>query len=177
MKIFKTLIFFSFFISFSAYSNNFAVFSSKFILNNLDEYKIFLNDLDKVKESIFNNLKLEKNILLSEQKEIEDSKLLLNNDEYLSRLSQFDEKKNIFNQKIEKYNNYLSYNLEINERIIYDQMIDIVKDIASERNIDLIFNENQYFIASNDINISNNILEKFNNLTFNLKIVDFENYE
>ena len=76
--------------------------------------------------------------------------------------------KNNFESKVDKYNNYIQSNLEFNENIILNEILQIVENIAIEKKIDLVLNENQYYLSSDEINISNIIIQKLNKI--NLKL-------
>ena len=82
-------------------------------------------------------------------------------------------KKN-FEEKVNKFNNYLKKSIEVNENIILNEIVKIVKKIAVENEIDIIFSDEQYFLASDNIDISGQIYNELNNLNITLQLTPYE---
>ena len=82
-------------------------------------------------------------------------------------------KKN-FEEKVNKFNRYLKESIEINEKKILNEIVKIVKKIAVENEIDIIFSDEQYFLASDNIDISGQIYNELNNLKINLQLSSYE---
>ena len=112
--------------------------------------------------------------LTSPLKEIEDSKILLSNEKYLSKISEFNKMKDLFEKKVNKLNNYLKENIEINEKKILSEIAKIVERIAVEESIDIILSDEQYFLASDTIDISGYIYNDLNNHNINLQLSEYE---
>ena len=93
--------------------------------------------------------------------------------EYDTKTADFNIEKNNFELKIDKYNSYIRLNIEFNENIILNEISQIVKNIAIENKIDLVLNENQYYISSDHMNISNIIIQKLNKTKLELMLKDF----
>ena len=173
MKIFY-FVFILFFISFNANSEKIATFKLSHIFSNLIVYNEFLNELESFKKKKFEELKVIENSLLIKKNEIEDSKILLSEDEFNKRVNQFNIEKRQFEEKINNINILLQKNLEINEAVILNEIAKITKQIAIQKNIDIILSEEQYYLASDNIDISNLIFEKLNNIEIKLKLTDFD---
>ena len=172
----KILLFFIFFIliSYNTYAINIAVFQYSLILDNSNQYKEFQKELNIFKEKTYNDLKKEEEQLLMKKKEIEDSRVVLTTSEFEKRISDYNIEKNNFESKIDHYNNYIQSNIEFNENIILKEVLKIVENIAIENKIGLVLNENQYALSSDDINISNIIIQKLNKINIVLNLKDFE---
>ena len=127
-----------------------------------------------LKKKKFDDLKKEESLLISNKNEIEDSKILLSEIEYLSRVSEFNELKKNFEEKVNKFNNYLKKSIEVNENKILNEIVKIVKKIAVENEIDIIFSDEQYFLASDNIDISGQIYNELNNLNITLQLTPYE---
>ena len=151
-NFFFIFIFFS--ICLNVYSQKIATFKFSYILDNLQIYNNFIKQIDNFKKKKFEELKIEENILTNKKKEIEDSRILLSESEYLRIISEFNDNKKLFENKVNKLNNYLQENIELNENLILKEIVDIVRNIAIENNIDIILFEEQYFLASDSIDIS-----------------------
>jgi len=155
-------------------AQNIATFKFSLIIENLQVYKDFKTQLEEFKKKKFDQLKNEEALLISTKKGIEDSKILLSEIEYKSRISKFEEKRNNFQKKVNKLNNYLNENIEINEEKVLKEIVNIVKIIATENNIDIIFSDDQYFLSSDNIDISGQIYNKLNNLNIVLELNKYE---
>ena len=107
-------------------------------------------------------------------KEIEDSRILLSESEYLRIISEFNDDKKLFENKVNKLNNYLQENIELNENKILKEIVDIVRSIAIENNIDIILFEEQYFLASDSVDISDQIYNKLNSINITLQLSKYE---
>ena len=103
-----------------------------------------------------------------------DSKILLSESEYSAELYQFNERKKIFELKVNNLNNYLKENIELNEKKILKEIIKIAKKIALEKDIDIVFADDQYFLSSDNIDISEQIYKDLNNINIILKLSKYE---
>ena len=172
MRIFLFLIFFCI-LPYHSQAINIATFQYSQILKNSVQYIEFQNKLNIFKEKIFIELRKEEEKLLKKKNEIEDSKVILTKSEYEKKILEFNIEKNSFESEVDKYNNYIQSNLEFNENIILNEIFQIVEKIVIENKIDLVLNENQYYLSSDDINISNIITQKLNNTKLELTLKDF----
>ena len=161
-------------ISLNVYSQKIATFKFSYILDNLQAYNNFINQIDEFKKKKFEELKVEENILTKKKKEIEDSKILLSESEYLRQISAFNKNKKLFENKVNKLNNYLQENIESNENKILKEIVDIVRSIAIENNIDIILFEEQYFLASDSLDISEQIYNKLKSINITLQLLNYE---
>ena len=143
MKIFN-FVFILFFISFNVNSEKIATFKLSYIFSKLIVYNEFLNELESFKKRNFEELKVIENSLLIKKNEIEDSKILLSEDEFKKRVNQFNIEKSQFEGKVNNINIFLQKNLETNEAIIFSEIAKITKQIAIQKNIDIILSEEQY---------------------------------
>ena len=80
----------------------------------------------------------------------------------------------MFENKVNKLNNYLQENIELNENKILKQIVDIVRSIAIENNIDIILFEEQYFLASDSVDISEQIYKKLKSIDITLQLEKYE---
>ena len=166
--IFFILILFSI----STKAENIATIRLSYIIDSSDEFQNFLNNLDKIKLKYFNELKEHEKNLEKRKKEIEDSKLLFNDYEYNKLVNNFDNDANMYLIKVEKYENYINKNIEINEKKILESISIILKEYSNKNDLNLILNEDQYFISSNSLDISDIIIEELNNKKLDLKIIE-----
>ena len=158
--------------SISIKAENIATIRLSYIIDNSYEFKNFLNNLDKIKLKYFNELEDQEKNLEKRKKEIEDSKMLFNDEEYNKLVKNFDNDANIYLIKVEKYENYINKNIKINEKIILESISLILEEYSNKNDLDLILNEDQYIISSNSLDISDIIIEELNNKKLDFKIIE-----
>ena len=161
-------------LAFNVNSQKIATFQFALIIGNLEAYKDFKNQLNKFKEKKFSELNKEEELLVSKKKELEDSKIILSEIKYLSKVSEFNEQKKNFEQKVNNLNNYLKENIEINENKILKEIVNIIRKISLENGIDIVFSDEQYFLTSDTIDISGKIYNDLNKLNIILQLSEYE---
>ena len=161
MKLLIKLFTFSFvFISIPLYANNLATINIEYIIENNIEFQNFLNNLNK-EQKLMNDIFKKKNLQLeNEKKEIEDLQLILNTQEINIKNNLFIKKVEEFNAEIKQFDYYINKNIEINQNIIINKIIKIASDISNSQNIDIVFDETNFFISSDKINISKLVIEQ-----------------
>lgn len=172
MKIVCVALFFIFY-SFNVYSEKIATFKFSYILNNINSYNNFLNELDIIKKKRFDILKNEESILVEKKRKIEDSKILITETEYLKNINEFENERNKFEKKVNEFNTFLNENIKNNEKIIFIEISNIVKQIAVENSIDLVLSDEQYYLVSDKIDISEQIIMYINEKDLKLIIQDY----
>ena len=94
------------------------------------------------------------------KKEIEDLQLILNTQEINIKNNLFIKKVEEFNAEIKQFDYYINKNIEINQNIIINKIIKIASDISNSQNIDIVFDETNFFISSDKIDISKLVIEQ-----------------
>ena len=151
-----------------------ATFKFSLILENVTTYNNFTKELESFKKKIFVELKDEENRLISLRNEIEDSKVLFSEHEYLKKISEYNVEKDKFENKVNKLNNYLQENIEVNENKILFHIVKILKKIAEDKGINIVFSDEQYFLSSDSIDVSVQIYNSINNLNLDLKLSEYD---
>tara|TARA_Y100000590_G_scaffold453819_1_gene599558 strand:+ start:1377 stop:1895 length:519 start_codon:yes stop_codon:yes gene_type:complete len=159
------------FISYSAFAEKIATVRLSYILNNSNQFVIFLDELEKIKTQYFNELEGDEKILNKRKSELEDSKLILNEEEFNLLIEVYNKDTMNYKKKIAKYENFLNDNMESNKRIILKKISEIVGSLSESNGYDLVINEDQYFLASNKLDISDIIIDILNKEKLNLKII------
>ena len=161
MKLLIKLFTFTFvFISAPLYANNLATINIEYIIEKNIEFQNFLNNLNEEQE-LMNDIFKKKNLQLeNEKKEIEDLQLILNTQEINIKNNLFIKKVEEFNAEIKQFDYYINKNIEINQNIIINKIVKIASDISNSQKIDIVFDETNFFISSDKINISKLVIEQ-----------------
>ncbi len=174
-RLLTSVLLFSLLFSKSLFSNNIAVVDIEEIIN-LNEYYIKINkqiDEDQKKNSDFllnNEKKLD-----SLRKEIEDSKIILDENEINKMIIDYNTELDILSKQIDTFNaHYQAQIIEI-RKIILKEIIVLAEKYAKNNDIDLILDSTSYLIASNAINITNIIKKELEKINLNLEFEKFEN--
>jgi len=164
------IIFFVFPTNLSAI--NISTINIAYILEKSISYNNFLIELDKKKLELQNTLELKEQDLTKLKQEIDNSKLIINEDELNLMINNYNDQFKILDQEVKKINLFFSKNIEVNKNIIIKQIISYIEDISIKSNIDIILTEDQYFMSSKKIDISNQIINLLNDDIIILKIID-----
>ncbi len=172
---FYILLIFPFIIATKSYSTNVAVIDVNFLINNSNHFievsKKINNSQIKFKEK-FNK---EEENLFKIKEELEDLKLILSEDEFNLKKNIYYEKVSKFENDVSNFNNHYENEIINIKNIIFSKISELIQKYASSNQIDLILEKNQYLIAAEKINISQTIFEKLNETKIELKFKEYEN--
>ena len=169
----KLIIFIIFFVfPTNILAINIATINIAYILEKSSSYNNFLEELAKKKSELQNKLDIKEKDLTKLKQEIDNSKLIINEDELNLMISNYNGQLQILDQEVKKINLFFSKNIEINKNIIIKQIISYIENISSKSDIDIILTEDQYFMSSKKIDISNQIINLLNDDIIELKIID-----
>ena len=151
---------------------NLATINIAYILEKSISYNNFLDELSIKKLELQNTLILKETELEKLKQDIDNSKLIISEDELNIMISNYNNQLKILDQEVKKINLFFSKNIENNKNIIIKQIISYIENISNESNIDIILTEEQYFMSSKKIDISDQIINLINNDIIILNIVD-----
>ena len=167
-----TLIVFTIFfvlISQSIHPQKIVVINLEFIINNSNQYQEIINKILKDQELKKNDFKKEEEIIKSKQNEIENSKLILSKDEFELKVDEYNKILRNFKDSIDEFNfHYDNQILKIRNKIL-EKIVKLLEKYAIEKKIDLIFDNKNYIIASNSIDVTDIILQKLDTINLNLQ--------
>ena len=169
-NIFFVIIFLLIILSKPIQSNNLAVIDIESIVNKNNEYIELIKNIEKDK---FNHkLKLQEKELeiQGEYKNIQDSKIILNEEEYVKLINEYNIKLNNFNEEIKIFNNHYESQVSKYRDLIINKTLNIIKEYALSNELDLILDSKNYIMASNSINITEVVLKKVNNLKIDINL-------
>ena len=167
---FLFLVLFLLFIPLSSNANDISTIRLSYIINNNLEFKSFLEKLEELKKNLFDELKINEEFIENKREELENSKLILNEEEYSKLLESFNIESSKHIKNIDLYEDILNNNMNKNKKIIINEISQILNEYAKKNSIDLILNEDQYFISSSNNDISDIIIKILNEKKLNLSI-------
>mgnify|MGYP001407811602 CR=1 FL=1 len=161
-----------FIISTNLFAINLATINIAYILENSDSYNNFLNELSNKKSELQNELNIKEKDLENLKQEIDNSKLIVSDDELNIMISKYNDQFGILDEEVKKINLFFSKKIEFNKNIIIKQIITYIETISTKSDIDIVLTEEQYFMSSKNIDISNEIINLINTDLIVLKIIN-----
>ena len=162
------------FLSKIVYSQTIAVVNIQSLIDNNSYYKQIINDIEINQRQYLEKFELKEKALDEKLKDIEQSKLILNEIEINAQIDNYNKELVDFSHTVEKFNlHYQNQIINIKE-IILKEIFIILEKYAIENQIDLILDSASYLIASNSIDITDSIKDKLQNINLKLEYINFE---
>ncbi len=176
MKLILFIFFFINLISFNIFSQTIAVININTLIDDNDSYNKFLQDIELNQEKYLKNFDIKENELKIKLQDIEESKLILSQDEINLRIDDYNKQLSEFTNLIEEFNfHYQNQIINIRE-YIFKEIIKLIENYAIENSVDLILDSASYLIASNELDITSDINRELEKINLNLEFKDFEKY-
>ena len=153
---------------------NIVVIDVEKLINTNDEYLDILKKIENNQIKNSSSLKeyeLEIENLLNE---INESKMILNEEELNKLINNYNYELNEFNNNVENYNLYFQDQIISIRKIILKEIIELAEKYAKDNQVDLILDSTNYLIASNGINITTIIEEMLKDINLKLEFKHFE---
>ena len=144
------------------------------LINENIYYEKFMEEIEKNQINEKNELNLIEKEIVDLQNEIEQSKLILDQNEINKLIEDYNIQLNKFNILIESYNLHYQNEIINKRKIVLKEIIVLVEKFAKDNNIDIVLDSNNYLVASNSINITEDIELKLKNLELKLDLKKFE---
>ena len=175
MKFIYFIIFiYIFFLSKIVFAQTIAVVNIQSLIDNNFYYKEIMKDMEINQEKYLEKLEIKEKELSDKLKDLEQSKLILNEVEINTQIDNYNEDLTAFTITVEEFNlHYQDQVINIKE-IILKEIFIILEKYAIENQVDLILDSASYLIASNSIDITNSINEKLQNINLKLEYTNFE---
>ena len=174
IRIFIISLFFSIFFTKNVFSTNIAVIDIDKIISSNSSYKKIINEINIEQKEISNSFEEIEMKLSQILNEIEESKLILDENEINEMIKYYNDELLIYNELIEEFNSHYQNEIIKIRKSIIEEIIVLLEKYANESNIDLILDSTSYLIASNAMNITKIIEKQINMLELKL---EFENFE
>ena len=171
----SSLIFIFFLYTTYANATKVAVIDINFLIDNSIHFNEISKKINSTQIQAKENFQNTEQNLLKIKSELEDSKLILSNDEFNLKKEEYYKEVSKFEENVSKFNNHYENEIIKIKNIIFARITELVQDYASENGIELIIDKNQYLIAADTININEIIFEKLNKLKMELNFTIYEN--
>ena len=175
MKLIYIIIFlFINIFSSNIFSQTIAIVNIQSLIDNNKIYQKIVKDMEINQKKYLNDFEMIENELTLQLNEIEESKLILNEEEINIKIEDYNNQLSQFNILIEEFNfHYENEIIQIRETI-FKEILKLLEKYALEKNIDLILDSTTYLIASNSLDITININSELEKINLNLEYKNFE---
>ena len=165
----KLVYLFSFLIiiSFSklATAQSIVVVNVQDLIDNNKYYKETIKDIEINQKKYLDEFEKKENEIEEILRDIEESKLILSDNEINNQIENYNNELKIFTSLVDEFNfHFQEQIIKLRENVL-KEIIYLLEEYAINNNIDLILDSTSYLIASNSIDITNEIsieLEKIN---------------
>ena len=172
--IYITIFLFINIFSFNIFSQTIVVVNVQSLIDNNAIYQKTLNDIEINQEKHLKDFNIMENKLIIKLNDIEESKLILSEEEINKKIEDYNNQLSQFSAKIEEFNfHYENEIIKIREAIL-KEILKLLEKYALENSVDLILDSTSYLIASNSLDITININSELEKLNLNLEYKDFE---
>ena len=162
------------FLSKIVFAQTIAVVNIQSLIDNNIYYKEIMKDMEINQEKYKENFELKEKELSYKLKDLEQSKLILNEIEINAQIDNYNEELTAFTITVEEFNlHYQNQVINIRE-IILKEIFILLEKYAIENQVDLILDSASYLIASNSIDITDSIKDKLQNMNLKLEYINFE---
>ena len=163
-----------FFLSKIVFAQTIAVVNIQSLIDNNFYFKEIMKDMEINQEKYLEKFEIKEKELSDKLKDLEQSKLILNEIEINTQIDNYNEELTAFTLTVEEFNlHYQNQVINIKE-IILKEIFILLEKYAIENQVDLILDSASYLIASNSIDITNTINEKLQNINLKLEYTNFE---
>ncbi len=173
------LIYFTFFLyfnllSFNIFADTIAVINIQSLIDENSSYRDLISDIESNQEKYLKKFEEKENELQLKLKEIENSKLILNENEINLQIQDYNNQLSEFTMQIEEFNMHYQEQLINIRELLLKEIIILLENYATKNSVDLILDSTSYLIASNSLDITNYISDELEKLNIELKYKDFE---
>ena len=175
MKLIYIIIFlFINILSPKIFSQTIAIVNIQSLIDNNKIYQNIVKDIEINQDKYLKDFNLMESELTIKLNEIEEAKLILSEEEIDKKIEDYRNQLSQFSIKIEEFNfHYQNEIIKIREAIL-KEILKLLEKYALENSVDLILDSTTYLIASNSLDITNNINSELEKLNLNLEYKDFE---
>ncbi len=174
MKIIFLIIFSINLFSFKLFAQSIVVVNIQKLIDNNTSYIQSVNELENLRQDRLNKIKKKEEELEKILLEIEESKMILKQEEINLQIDKYNNKLNDYSAYIDEFNfHFQNQIINMREKVL-KEIIVLLENYARKNNIDLILDSTSYLIASNSIDITESVNIELENINLKLEYKDFE---
>tara|TARA_A100000164_G_C21733925_1_gene688958 strand:- start:194 stop:727 length:534 start_codon:yes stop_codon:yes gene_type:complete len=162
------------FISTIIVAQTIVVVNIQSLIDSNTMYQSIINEMNKSQKKYLDNFEKKENDLTTLLKEIEDSKLILNENEINLKITDYNNQLNDFTKYIDDFNSHYKNEIIIIRENVLKEIIVLLENYAIDNNVDLILDSTSYLIASNSLDITTSINEQLSQIDMKLEYKNFE---
>ena len=156
------------------FSQTIAIVNVQSLIDNNKIYQKTVKDIEINQEQYLKDFNIIENELIKKLNEIEESKLILSEEEIGKQIENYNNQLSQFSITIEEFNfHYQNEIIKIRETIL-KEILKLLEKYALENSVDLVLDSTSYLIASNLLDITIDINGELEKLNLNLEYKDFE---
>ena len=172
--------FYIFFITFfiftsSVYSTNIVVIDINSLINNSKHFLEISDKINASQKTYKDKFKNTEQNLYKKKEELENLELIINENEFNLKKNEYYNEVANFENDVANFNNHYEKEIINIKNIIFSKISELIQNYASENQIDLILDKNQYLISADKINITEIIFLELNESTIDLDFTQYEN--
>ncbi len=157
-----------------SFAQSIVVVNIQFLIDNNQNYLDILEEIELSQKDYLDEFKdkeIELNKILND---MEESKLILNENEVNLQIENYNNQLTNFTILVDEFNlHYQTQITKIRERV-FKEIVQLLEKYAIENKIDLILDATSYLIASNSIDITENINNDLKKINLELEYNDFK---
>jgi len=173
-KIYAIIISSILLYNFNIFAQTIAIVNIQYLIDNNPIYLKTLKEIELNQDSYLIDFENKENDFKTNLKKIEDSKLILNQNEINLQIDEYNNELTKFSELVDEFNSHYQYQIFKIRETVLEKIIVLLEEYANENNVDIILDSTSYLIASNSLDISEIIKNSLNKLNFKL---EFENFE
>ena len=175
MRLIYFIIFFILnFTSTIIVAQNIVVVNIQSLIDSNTKYRSIINEINKSQKIYLDNFEKKENKLTILLKEIEDSKLILNENEINLKITDYNNQLSDFTKLIDDFNSHYQNEIIIIRENVLKEIIVLLENYAIDNNVDLVLDSTSYLIASNSLDITTSINEQLSQIDMKLEYKNFE---
>ena len=175
MRLIYFIIFFILnFTSTIIVAQNIVVVNIQSLIDSNTKYRSIINEINKSQKIYLDNFEKKENKLTILLKEIEDSKLILNENEINLKITDYNNQLSDFTKLIDDFNSHYQNEIIVIRENVLKEIIVLLENYAIDNNVDLVLDSTSYLIASNSLDITTNINKQLSQIDMKLEYKNFE---
>lgn len=174
MKLAYTIFFVCIIFSKFSLAQSIVVVNIEFLIDNNENYLNILEEMELSQQNYLDKFKEKESKLEKLFNDIEESKLILNENEVNLQIENYNNQLKNFTILVDDFNfHYQNQIVKIREKIL-KEIIQLLEKYAIKNKIDLILDSTSYLIASNSIDITEKINNDLKKINLMLEYNDFK---